>query len=376
PALAESAIHRALPLIAALRAQRTNELECVQLEVDCLMKLGACLAVPARRDEAIAIYDRVIPLADRLARAENDSPASADLRAACHNSYASILGRDRFEVAKAHYRQAIGLRERADVLAIPGMRNRLAQSIENLGVIHWKERDYPDAERRFRQAEELLLASTTDRPSPDRETTMTLGQVNVNWAGMLWELHRNDQAIARANSAIELLESYLRVEPNDQVVRDLCLKLHGNRGQALGAVGKSREAAADWERVVELAGDPVPPQYRITLASKLLEIGELDRALSQAVLAKRTGGGSGEAHYNLGCFYARAAAAVQKDPNKHSEERSRVFELYVADALAAIQKAARAGLFLDPAMRDHALKDSDLTILRDQEQFRRILRAE
>jgi tetratricopeptide (TPR) repeat protein len=362
-------------LIATLRWRGGDERECLSLEVDCLMKLGATLAVPARRDEAVRVYERLIPLADRLAIAENDSPSSADLRAACHNSYASILGRDRFELAKSLYKQAIELRERPDVLAIPGMPNRQAQSVENLGVIHWKERDYPEAERRFRQAEGLLRALAKNTGRPDRETTMTLGQINVNWAGLLWERNRHDEAVARANSAIESLESYLRIEPNDQVVRDLCLKLHGNRGQALGALGRSREAAEDWAKVIELAPEPVPSWYRFTLAFKLLEIGELDRAMAQASLAKQKSGGSGEDLYNLACFYSRVALAVQMDQRKKGDERSRLVETYKGDALGALQKAAMAGFFRDPAMRDQAANDTDLKILRDHEEFRRILRS-
>jgi tetratricopeptide (TPR) repeat protein/tRNA A-37 threonylcarbamoyl transferase component Bud32 len=374
-ALAETTIRRAIPLIATLRARGGDEREVLSLEVDCLMKLGATLAVPARREEAAKVYERLIPLSDRLAIAEDDSPSSADLRAACHNSYASILGRDRFELAKEHYKQAIALRDRSDVLAIPGMPNRQAQSVENLGVIHWKERDYLEAERRFRQAEQLLITQRQEPGRPDRETTMTLGQVNVNWIGLLWERKRNDEAVARAYSAIESLESYLRIEPNDQVIRDLCLKLHGNRGQALGARGRSREAAEDWTKVIELAPEPVPPWYRFTLAFNLLEIGELDRALAQASLAKQASSGSGADLYNLACFYSRAAMAVQMDQRKKGEERSRLVESYVADGLSTLEKADQAGFFRDPATRDHARTDSDLKILRGREEFRRILQS-
>ncbi len=195
-ALAQATIHRALPLISSLRSLGGDEIECLGLEVDCLMKLGAAIEVPARRGEAVSIYERLIPLADRLARAEHDSPVSADMQAACHNTYASILGRDQFELAKDHYKQAIELRGRPDVLAIRGMRNRLAQSVENLGVIHWKERDFAQADLRFRQAEEFLLSPGKDAPSPDRETSITLGQVAVNWVGLLWETKKHDEAIA------------------------------------------------------------------------------------------------------------------------------------------------------------------------------------
>jgi tetratricopeptide (TPR) repeat protein len=356
-----------------LRTKPGDERDWLRLEVDCLMKLGVCMALPARRDEAVAIYKQVIPLAERLARDQNDSPDSADLRAACHNSYASILGKDRFELAKAEYKKAIELRERPDVLAIPHMSNRLAQSVVNLGVIHWKEHDYPQAEARFRQAEDVLLSSKNSIHERDREAAISLGQVAVNWVGLLWELKRSDQAVARADIALERLESYVRNEPNDQVARDLCLKLHGNRGQALNALGRYREAADDWAKVVALASEPVPAFYRITFAMQLLKNGELDRAVAQARLAEQAVAISGEDLYNVSCFFCRVAALVHSDESTKPDDRARRRESFLADSIAALRKAAQAGFFRDPAVRELALKDPDLDALRTRQDFQRLI---
>jgi tetratricopeptide (TPR) repeat protein len=375
-ALAESTSRRALSLVSTLRAQGGSELECLSLEVYCLRQLATSIEIPARRAEAVAVFERLIPLAERLTRAQGDTPASADLLAACHNNFASILGRDQFELAKVHYKQAIDLRGRSDVLAMAGMRDRLAQSVENLGVIHWKERDYPNAEQRFHQAEEILLAPKQGARSPDRETAITLAQVSVNWVGLLWETKKFDEAVSRATSAIQTLEPYLRIEPNDQVARDLCLKLHGNRGQALGALGKSREAADDWAKVVELAPEPVPAMYRCTLAFNLLSSGQLDRALGQMDIVKKSGSLSAEDYYNLACFYSRAAGVVRGDERRKSDERLRLFEGYVADGFIALRKSADAGFFRQAAMREAARNDSDLEILRGREEFGRVVGTE
>jgi tetratricopeptide (TPR) repeat protein/tRNA A-37 threonylcarbamoyl transferase component Bud32 len=372
---AEQTARRALGLIAVLRSKSSDELECLRLEVDCLMKLGACIEIPARREEAAAVYERLIPLAERLARAENDSPHSADLRAACHNSYASILGLDRFELAKAQYRKAIELRERKDVLAIPRMNCRLAQSVVNLGVIHWKEHDYPQAEARFLQAEDVLLVSKNPNGALDREAVITLGQIAVNWVGLLWELKRNEKAVARANTALERLESYVRLEPNDEVASELCLKLHGNRGQAFDALGKYREAADDWAKVVALAREPVPAFYRIALALELLKAGELDRALAQARLLDQSASLSGVDLYNVSCFHCRAADFLQASQSGAAEDRSRRRKQFLASALAALRKAALAGFFRDPAMQEQARSDPDLKSLRDAPEFERLIAA-
>ena len=242
--------------------------------------------------------------------------------------------------------------------------------VENLGVIHWKERDYPQAEQRFRQAEELSLAPTNNARGPDRETTITLAQVNVYPVGLLWETSKHDRAIARATAAIQALEPYLRIEPDDQVARDFLPRAFWKSVAFLGALGKNRQAAQDWAKVIDLAPEPVTPHYRITLGLKLLKIGELDRAVSQVVLARQARRGSGEDLYDLACFYSRAAASVRRD------EPSRLFETYVAEGLAALRRAADGGVFRDAAMRETAQKDSDLEILRGREEFRRIVRSQ
>jgi hypothetical protein len=243
-------------------------------------------------------------------------------------------------------------------------------------VIHWKERDYPQAEQRFHQAEELLIAPKSDAGGQDREITITLAQVNVNWVGLLWETKKHDQAIARATSAIQAHEPYLRIEPNDQVARDFCMKLYGNRSHSFGALGKGRESAQDWAKVVELAPEPVPPQYRIMFGLKLLKIGELDRAVSQVDLAKKAAGGSREDLYDLACFYSRAAGSVLRDDRRKKNERLRLFETYVGEGLAALRKAAHSGLFRNTAMRETAQKDSDLEILRSRDEFHGIVSPE
>ncbi len=263
------------------------------------------------------------------------------------------------------------------MLAVPGTRNKLAQSVVNLGVIYWKERDYPQAEKSFRKAEELLLApGGKGGHAAAREASIALGQIAVNWVGVLWELKKPEQAVARADAAIERLEGYRRIEPNDQVARDLCLKLHGNRGQALAALGKYREAAADWGKVVELSGDPVPAFHRIVLAMTLLKAGEPDQAVAQARLARESKAQTGEDLYNIGCFFCRAAVALKSDERGSSDERrSQQIESFLAEALAALQKAAATGFFRDPAMREQAQKDTDLDILRDRAEFRRLVGA-
>jgi tetratricopeptide (TPR) repeat protein len=190
---------------------------------------------------------------------------------------------------------------------------------------------------------------------------------------MLWETQKHDQAIARADQALERLEGYLRVEPNDHEAREICLELHGNRAQAFMAREQHKEAASDWARVVELSSDPVPDSYRLVLAFELLKSGELERAVAAAQLALQSATLSGADLYNLGCFFSRAAVAVPAAGGANNAKQVQRQASYAALALAALQKAAAAGFFRDDTARDHARKDPDLQFVRQRHEFRDLL---
>jgi hypothetical protein len=118
----------------------------------------------------------------------------------------------------------------------------------------------------------------------------------------------------------------------------------------------------------------VPAFHRILLAMTLRKADELEQALAQARLAGQSQESSDEDLYNIGCFFCRAAVAVKSaERGTGDQRRSRRIESFLADALAALEKAAAAGFFRDPAIREQAQKDEDLDILRDRPEFRRIV---
>ena len=257
--IAEQSIRRALRLIEGLRSERPDDLEYIGLQIHCLLKLGGYLGLATLSDEAAAVNRQAVELADRLARATPDDLSNQELLAACHNTYATVLRHDRAAIARLHYEKAIEIRERIKPSKLPGVSNRLAQTLVNLGVIDWHARDYARAEQRFRRAEELLLSAAPAAREPAEKIDIDIGQVNVNWGGMLHTLGRHDEAIARADAGLVRLEPYLRIEPNDWEARDMCLKLHGNRAFALAQLGRHRESMREWTRVVELAASPFRP---------------------------------------------------------------------------------------------------------------------
>ena len=244
----------------------------------------------------------------------------------------------------------------------------------NEGVILWGQKT-SQAEKLFQEAERLLLSIPPDHRNEGGNAVITLGQINLNWGGMLQTLTRSNEAIARSDAGLKQVEPYLRIEPNDVVAQEVCFKLHGNRGLALSGLGRHRESADDWVRVVELSTQPVPTEYRLRLAIELVYAGELVRALAQAQLVKPSPDISGEDCYNLACIYSRSAANAQNEKSGSLDQQARLIESHVLDALRWLRSAAKAGLFKDPAQRDQAKKDPDLEILRNRKEFRQFIES-
>ncbi len=312
-------------------------------------------------------------LAERVVKAKPDDMAHQERLAMCHTNLAIALkASTNASMATAHYQRATEIRKRIDPSVLPGVTLRLAASLMNEGVNLWGQNP-TEAEKRFHEAEQVVLSIPPDRRDERGNSVITLGQINLNWGGMLHNLGRFDEAIARSAAGLKEVEPYFRIEPNDSVAREVCLKLHGNRGLALGAKEKHREAADDWKRVVELSKDPVPPAYRVRWAIELVGDNDVAGALSQAQLVKTAPDISGEDCYNLACIFARCAALARKDSSPSAAKQSPLVESHLSAAWRWLKCAKNAGFFREPAIREHAGQDPDLEILRESNEFRKVI---
>ena len=211
--------------------------------------------------------------------------------------------------------------------------------------------------------------------SPDRtrEALISLGHLNVNWVGMLWELMRYDQAVARADKAIDRIEAYLAAEPGDAIGRDICLKLHGNRAHALSAQGKHKESAADWTRVVALCCRSGGGELSDRAGCRAATSG-------RAGASRRRSGESGNGRRARGrravqsrlCVCAGRRCSETRRPLLTRGARTPHRDLHRGRAGRA-EKAAAAGLFRDQAMREQARTDPDLEFVRSRPDFRQII---
>ena len=283
PEQAEKLIRRALDLIQSARAERPREVPYLGIQVICLLRHTHLLLVSGQFDLALETGRETVQKAELLARTTSDNLSHQELAANCLEMYGNTLrALGRFADARAPYRQASEIREHLDPVKLPGVTPRLAGSLMNEGVMFWKEQKISEAEGRFSRAEKVLLEISPEERVAAEDYESKCSLLYMNWGGMLYESRRFDDAVARTSDGLSRLEPHLRSDPNDASARQTCLELHGNRGLALSFLGKHRESADDWKRVVELSSEPVPSGYRIRLAVELISSGQLDQALTQA----------------------------------------------------------------------------------------------
>ena len=147
-------------------------------------------------------------------------------------------------------------------------------------------------------------------------------------------------------------------------------------GYALARAGKHRESAKEWTRVVELAREPVPPEYRIRLAIELLQAGELAAAKTQTQLLKPAPEVSAADGYNVACLMALSAAATAKDTRTAPDEarasgRVRHPRRNVAGCNAPPHRVSSRNLAIEIMPE----RNPDLAILAGRAEFRKLLKS-
>jgi len=367
-------VERALGLIERYRSKRSGIDEFAWLEIEALMRLGSYLVALGSPDRAIVASRKSVDLGEALGEAMPDNLVCQEQLAVCYNNHATALTALRRDAeALIFYQKSAAIRERIDPSKLPGVTLRLAASLINEGQTLWRENKRSLAEEKFRRAERLLFSIPPEQRQTGGNADLTLAQLDANWGGLLQSMGRRDEAITRSTAGLARLEPYLRVEPNDADARSVCLSLHGNRALALSALKRHHQSAADWGHVVELAPPPVPPRFRIAWAIELLRSGEPGRAAAEIKAVDSDQVKSGADRYELGAYFAISAAAAKRDVRIAVYERASLVESQRMESLRWLKLACEAGYLNDAEQRASALEDSDLAILHDHPEFRRLL---
>jgi serine/threonine-protein kinase len=135
---------------------------------------------------------------------------------------------------------------------------------------------------------------------------------------------------------------------------------HHGRAVVLGRLGRHAEAAADWDRAVELADPRQRNAFRAERAVSYAQAGRAAEAVAEAADLTAAGGWNAPQWYDFACVYGLAA---DKLPDRRDELAGRAVEL--------LGRAIKAG-WRD---RNHIDADPDFDAVRGRPDFRKLVES-
>jgi len=360
---AEAAFGQALTIREKLVADFPLARENRRLLAGSYDSLGGFLGLMGKRPEAEAAIRHALAIYDQLV---TEVPDERDYRAEwaqSHNNLGNLLRNGgKWAEAETAYRQALTITEKlaANFPLVPRYRQGLAHAYNNLGVLFADRGRLPEAEAAFRRALTIQEKLAADFPAVT-SYYIELGGRQSNFGHLLRAQQRPAQALEWFAKAIATLEGTLRQMKVDIEVQQNLRNAHAGRAQALDDLKRHAEAAADWDKAVELTPAKDQVGVRMDRALSRIRAGQVNAALKDAEeLAKN-------AHpvmlYNAACVFALAA-------DRQDESRGSLSKEDCAKRAVALLQQAVAGGFKDA---EHVKKDDDLKALRERDDFKKLV---
>jgi tetratricopeptide (TPR) repeat protein len=325
------------------------------------LRLGLIRYRLGQVEEGAAVFRRSAELYERLTAEHPAVPEYRSDLANSHNSLGALLaGLGQRAEAMAAFRAALAVKERlaAEYPGVPEYRQDLAASHNNLGALLAGLGRRAEAETEFRAARALWEKLAAEHPGVP-QYTVELGGSYCNFGILVRDRGEPAAALDWYAKAIATLQPVYRADPRFSTARQFLRNSHWGRAMALGRLGRSAEALADWERALELDDGSQRTVLRLGRAVALACAGQPAQALAAADELAGAGQLTARQLYNLAEVYALAAA--QLPPAAADRSAARAVEL--------LRQAFAKG-WTNVA---HMLKDADLDALRGRADYANLL---
>lgn len=369
---AKSNYRRVLELIEGLPAEDRNSRESRFLAGGCYNNLGLLANNTAQWDEAERYHQRALGVYQKFVGSRPDPDRDAGIAESEHNLAVIYQLDNRPDDAVRRYEHCIKIRT-----ALVRHRPRderyqaaLADDHINLGLLHQNHHRLEKVTGHYEQAEKLLQPLAAAHP-PGGEFALSLSALYLNWAYFLVGTGHAEEGLAKNTKAVELAERVFRLEPRHYIAGRRVFTSHGGRAQTYEALGRFADAIPDWDRVVELDESPDRWRHRVLRALAMARAGQHQRAAAED-LSDLTNV-PGEGYYNLACAFALSVKPAELDAGLPADERERLTVRYRSQAIALLKKLAAQGYFKNAANASSLAGDEDLSSLRGQAEFQRLL---
>jgi tetratricopeptide (TPR) repeat protein len=281
-----------------------------------------------------------------------------------HNLAGSCLKFNKLAEAEEHYRQSADIRlELMQKSSDPSPHHRLgaAGSLATL-VLVYRVTGRPERAREAYQKVEDLIGPVLEVPSLKTEAALTLAGARQNIAELLQQQGKSAEAVAVCNRGLELAEPVLAREPEQDVPRQCVANLRGTRGQANMSLERYREAAVDYDRLVQLSKGEERDHYRVTLAALLAAAGDFRRATAEADDLTARAKLTDLNRFNLACTYGMAAKAPGATADRVADQ-----------AMGLLKGLQEAGFFKNPTYGSLLREAPEFDALRARPDFKQLL---
>jgi tetratricopeptide (TPR) repeat protein len=324
------------------------------------LNLGMSLAARGQGAEAEGQLQAGMDLLVKLVADFPDVPAHRATLAKFH-THVGLLRAKSSEQAEAEepFRQALAIWERLTTefpdtpeyrATRAGVHNNLGLLMRNLG-----KRAEADAEHHKCLVQREKLAADFPDVLGFR---LSLGGSYCNYGVLVRDTAPAAESLDWFGKAIDTLGPVHAADPRAASARQFLRNSYGGRAEVFGRLGKHAEAAADWEKAVELSSPADQPLVRALRATSRLRAGKVAEAVAEvAELRPLTGWAAGQL-YDFACVYSVASGRIA---DKKGEYADRAVEL--------LRKAVKAG-WKDVAK---LATDDDLSPLRERDDFKQLL---
>jgi tetratricopeptide (TPR) repeat protein len=372
PAAALKSYERARAVFEQLRAAHPDVPDYQHGLAQTYTNLGAVQSATGQSAAALKSYERAREVFEQLRAAHPEVPAyQIDLAGTYVNLGALQRDTGRPQEGLAWYAKAIAL--------LQAMRQREPNNPKARQFLrngHWGRAQSLAALGRYREAladwdRALELDDGTDRLAIQIELAGTY----VNLGNLQRDIGRPQDGLAGYAKAIALLGAVRQREPQNPTARQFLRNSHLGRAQSLTALGRYREALADWDRALELDTGPKRQAIRIDRAAALAHTGQHDRAMAEVQdLAQGKALTPGDL-YNVACIASLAADSARQDSRLSPPTREKLAEQNALRAIELLKQAHAAGYFKDPAHVQLLKTDKDLDPLRARADFQQLAAA-
>jgi serine/threonine-protein kinase len=360
---AAAAFSEAVVIFKQLAADFPNRPKFRQDLAGSHSNLGMLYAQTGKLPEAAAAFSEAVAIFKQLAA---DSPTQPDYRRGLANTH-DYLGRlfqkaGELQKAEVAFADALSIRKQlvVDFPIHAEFRLELAANHNNLGVFFAGLGKPAEVEAAFREALTILEKLAADFPGVP-QYFIELGGSQGNIGNLLRSKKEPEAALEWYAKSITTLKGVDRHVNVDATAQRFMRNAYIGSAQAHDDLKRYAEAAADWDKAVELSPEPERPVLRLSRAGSRVQAGQVDAALKEAEELGKI------PHplvlYNAACVFALAASRSDESGGSLSKEKC------AERAVALLQQAVTKG-YKDA---DHMKKDPDLKALRDRDDFKKLL---